>query len=127
MVSGPLLGKTDFLFVLILKVNKRKCAFFAYIFFPPIRSLTHSGLVIEHNLEVTNSFALPRDTNEDGSDDLSTYQTMMLRLLREVNIDHLQVGWYQSSNLGAFLTEDFISIQYQHQSNIEESVVLIYG
>ena len=50
----------------------------------------------------------------------------MMRSLRHVNIDHLHVGWYQSSNHSSFINRAFLDSQFSYQSAIEESVVLIY-
>lgn len=50
----------------------------------------------------------------------------MMRLLRHVNVDHLHVGWYQSSFHGSFITKAFLDSQFNYQHSIEESVALIY-
>ena len=51
----------------------------------------------------------------------------MMRNLRHVNIDHLHVGWYQSTQYGQFLNKALLDSQFNYQHSIEESVVLIYG
>ena len=51
----------------------------------------------------------------------------MMRRLRAVNVDHLHVGWYQSTYLGSFVNKALLDSQFSYQSSIEESVVLIYG
>ena len=51
----------------------------------------------------------------------------MMRRLRAVNVDHLHVGWYQSTYLGSFVNRTLLDSQFSYQSSIEESVVLIYG
>ena len=51
----------------------------------------------------------------------------MMRHLRHVNVDHLHVGWYQSTHFGSFYNKPLLESQYNYQSSIEESVVLIYG
>lgn len=51
----------------------------------------------------------------------------MMRRLRAVNVDHLHVGWYQSTYLGSFINRNLLDSQFSYQSSIEESVVLIYG
>ena len=51
----------------------------------------------------------------------------MMRNLRKVNIDHLHVGWYQSTYFGGFINRALLDSQYNYQFSIEESVVLIYG
>lgn len=55
------------------------------------------------------------------------YQVEMMRNLRKVNIDHLHVGWYQSTLFGGFINKAFLESQYSYQHSIEESVVLMYG
>ena len=83
------------------------------------------GLVADSRLEVTNCFPFPKclDENFDEED----YQMEMMRHLRKVNVDHLHVGWYQSTQQGAFLSTQFLESQFTYQTSIEESVVLIYG
>lgn len=51
----------------------------------------------------------------------------MMRSLRHVNIDHLHVGWYQSTYYGSFVSRALLDSQFSYQHAIEESVVLIYG
>lgn len=55
------------------------------------------------------------------------YQMEMMRHLRHVNVDHLHVGWYQSTHFGSFYNKPLLESQFNYQSSIEESVVLIYG
>lgn len=50
----------------------------------------------------------------------------MMRNLRHVNVDHLHVGWYQSTVYGSFLNKALLDSQFTYQSQIDESVVLIY-
>ncbi|KAJ4930746.1 hypothetical protein JOQ06_025054 [Pogonophryne albipinna] len=50
----------------------------------------------------------------------------MMRSLRHVNIDHLHVGWYQSTYYGSFVSRALLDSQFSYQHAIEESVVLIY-
>ena len=49
-----------------------------------------------------------------------------MRNLRHVNVDHLHVGWYQSTFYGSFLNKMLLDSQFTYQSQIEESVALIY-
>ena len=51
----------------------------------------------------------------------------MLRKLREVNVDHFHVGWYQSTFLGTFLNKVFVESQFDYQQMANESVVIVYG
>ena len=49
-----------------------------------------------------------------------------IKNLRQLNIDNLIVGWYQSSLFGTFMNKDFIESQFNYQEEIEDSIVLIY-
>ena len=51
----------------------------------------------------------------------------MMRLLREVNVDHMQVGWYQSTFVRSSLNKTLVESQLNYQKSIEESIVLLYG
>ena len=51
----------------------------------------------------------------------------MMRNLRHVNVDHLHVGWYQSTFFGMYLNKALLDSQFNYQHSIEESIVLIYG
>jgi len=51
---------------------------------------------------------------------------MMLNL-REINSDSNVVGWYQTGYFGSFSTETLIESQFTYQTNIPNSVVIIYG
>jgi len=81
------------------------------------------GLVVDDKLEITNCFPFPRHADDVDEED---YQLEMMRHLRKVNVDHLSVGWYQSTQLGNFITTQLLESQYSYQTSIEESVVLIY-
>ena len=50
-----------------------------------------------------------------------------LKNFRHLNIDHLIVGWYQSSLFGSFVSKSFIEDHFMYQSEIEDSIVLVYG
>jgi translation initiation factor 3 subunit H len=84
------------------------------------------GLVMEGSLDVTNCFPLPQVESDDDNAEATQYQVSMMRWLRDVNVDHMQVGWYQVAELGSFFDETVASVQFAHQSQIEESVVLVY-
>lgn len=51
----------------------------------------------------------------------------MMKSLRQVNVDHYHVGWYQSSDVGNFLSLPLLESQFHCQTSIEESIVLIFG
>lgn len=82
------------------------------------------GLLVDKTLEITNCFPSPKNEEEEIND--VHYQIDMMRKLRDVNVDHFQVGWYQSTFLGSFLNRNFVDPQYHYQKSIEESVVIVY-
>ncbi|BES88273.1 Eukaryotic translation initiation factor 3 subunit F-1 [Nesidiocoris tenuis] len=82
------------------------------------------GLVVDNRLEITNCFPFPKTYDETVDEE--EYQLDMMRKLRRVNVDHYHVGWYQSSDVGSFLSLPLLESQFHYQTSIEESVVLIY-
>ena len=82
------------------------------------------GLVVDDRLEITNCFPFPKQTDENGDEE--EYQLSMMRKLRRVNVDHFHVGWYQSANVGNFLSVPLLESQFHYQTSIEESVVVVY-
>jgi len=82
------------------------------------------GLMVGDVLEITNCFPFPR--NVDDFDIEEDYQLEMMRHQRKINVDYLSVGWYQSSQLGNFVSRNLLDTQFSYQSSIEESVVIIY-
>ncbi|XP_046417899.1 eukaryotic translation initiation factor 3 subunit H [Neodiprion pinetum] len=81
------------------------------------------GLVVNNRLEITNCFPFPKN---DETMDEEEYQLAMMRRLRRVNVDHFHVGWYQSADVGNFLSHPLLESQFHYQTSIEESVVVIY-
>ena len=55
------------------------------------------------------------------------YQLEMMKNLRYVNVDHLHVGWYQSTNFGTYMNKALVDSQFNYQFSIDESIVLVYG
>ena len=55
------------------------------------------------------------------------YQLDMMKNLRHVNVDHLHVGWYQSTYMGTFFNKTLVDSQFNYQHSIDESIVLVYG
>lgn len=82
------------------------------------------GLVFDKRLEITNCFPFPKTSDETMDEE--EYQLAMMRRLRRVNVDHFHVGWYQSADVGNFLSLPLLESQYHYQTSIEESVVVIY-
>ncbi|CRL00482.1 CLUMA_CG013743, isoform A [Clunio marinus] len=82
------------------------------------------GLSEGNRLEITNCFPFPKSTDETVDEE--EYQLAMMRRLRRVNVDHFHVGWYQSADVGNFLSHTLLESQYHYQTSIEESVVVVY-
>jgi translation initiation factor 3 subunit H len=75
-------------------------------------------------LEVTDMFPFaPSITDEEEQE---TYLMDMLRCLRDVNVDHTAVGWYQSVSLDAALQPSFLENQAAYQAEIPDSCFLVY-
>ena len=75
-------------------------------------------------MEITHCFPFPSGTDETMDDE--DFQLTMMRRLRQVNVDHQHVGWYQSSQFGNFLSPQLLESQFSYQTSIEESVCLIF-
>lgn len=92
------------------------------------------GLDIDGALQVTYSFPFPQPKSEavaDGAEEFdgATYQTEMMKMLRDVNMDNNCVGWYQSINMGTICTNDVVSYQFSYQSAEDlsaNSIVIFY-
>lgn len=82
------------------------------------------GLAFGKCLEITNCFPFPKTSDETMDEE--EYQLAMMRRLRRVNVDHFHVGWYQSADVGNFLSLPLVESQFHYQTSIEESVVVIY-
>jgi len=96
------------------------------------------GMDVGESLEITNSYSFPQiqsstlgpnDADRGEADlDHSQYQMNMMICVRNVNIDHQVVGWYQSSGsqMGSFLTMQWIDTQFSYQDNLQNVVCLVY-
>lgn len=82
------------------------------------------GLVADTRLEITHCFPFP-SINDESLDD-EDFQLTMMRRLRQVNVDHQHVGWYQSAQFGNFLSPTLLESQFSYQTSIEESICLIF-
>lgn len=90
-------------------------------------------------LEITNSFPFPVVEVPPESHFDSTapnpaaaaprakantaYQAEMIRMLREVNVDANNVGWYTSANMGNFVNMNVIENQFFYQKEMNERTV----
>lgn len=98
------------------------------------------GMDVDDTLEITNCYPFmsqPKGAsaaNPDGIDivaferDQQQYQRDMMWCVREVNIDHQPVGWYQStgSEMGSFLSMQWIETQFNYQKHLTNIVCLVY-
>lgn len=98
------------------------------------------GMDVDDNLEITNCYPFmtqPGAANgavPEGMDlaqferDQQTYQRDMMWCVREVNIDHQVVGWYQStgSQMGSFMSMQWIETQFNYQKHLTNIVCLVY-
>lgn len=85
------------------------------------------GLVRDRKLEVTNCFPFPQFTDDEDNEQMNNYQYIMMKHLRSVNVDHLQIGWYTSNPYGNNLAKmDIVDSMFVYQNAIEESIVLMY-
>lgn len=93
-------------------------------------------------LQVTNCFPFPVVDNSAqdsyGNDNSNhaaaaapraksnnTYQNEMIKMMREVNIDANNVGWYTSTNMGNFINSNFIENQFFYQKEMGERTVAL--
>jgi len=81
------------------------------------------GLDIGDRLEATSCFPIPvdKDDEDDGG-----HQIAMMKALADVNVDNNTVGWYQSALLGTWCNRDTIEDQFKYQTEIPNSVVVVY-
>lgn len=75
-------------------------------------------------LEVTDIFPFALGITDE--EEQEAYLLDMLRCLRDVNVDHTAVGWYQTVDLDAPIQPAFIENQAAYQSDIPNSCFLIY-
>src|SRR6516162_670953 len=99
------------------------------------------GMDVNGTLEVTNCFPIPivefpQEQQHEGSHfnaaaaaprvkSNTAYQAEMIRMLREVNIDANNVGWYTSSNMGNFVNMNFVENQIHYQKDLNERTVAL--
>lgn len=92
------------------------------------------GLDLNGILEVTYTYPFPTskgDGDEEGRDELDSqdYQLEMMKMLRDVNMDNNCVGWYQSTYMGTYSTNEVVGYQYNYQASedlSDNSVVILY-
>ena len=109
--------------------------------FPTTATGSLVGMDVDGLLEITNTFPFPIvDLPPDAQYEQqyfnaaaaaprakanTSYQVEMIRMLREVNVDANNVGWYTSANLGGFINTNFIENQYYYQKDLNERTVAL--
>lgn len=109
--------------------------------FPTVATGSLVGLDVGDTLEITNTFPFPIvEVPPESHFDTSTpnaaaaaprakantaYQAEMIRMLREVNIDAQNVGWYTSANMGNFINLNVIENQFFYQKELNERTVAL--
>lgn len=108
--------------------------------FPTVATGSLVGMDVNGQLQITNSFPYPTSgdsSSMDGHDGQNSaaaaprskanhaYQNEMVRLLREVNVDAQNAGWYLSANMGNFINMNTIENQYFFQKELNERTVTL--
>lgn len=107
--------------------------------FPTTATGSLVGMDKDGVLEVTNCFPFPTvDIPPDGHQEIrdlaaaaprakvnAGYQNEMIKMLREVNIDAANVGWYTSTSMGAFVNLNTIENQFFYQKELNERTVAL--
>ena len=107
--------------------------------FPTTATGSLVGLDVNGALEVTNAFPFPVPDafpEFDGPPQNAAaiaprtkanqnYQIEMIKMLREVNVDANNVGWYTSANMGNFINLNFVETQCMYQRELNERTVAL--
>ena len=110
--------------------------------FPTTATGSIVGMDVNGTLEITNTFPFPVVDSpiESYVENNATpnaaaaaprakanavYQSEMIKMLREVNTDANNVGWYTSSNMGNFVNLNVIENQYHYQKEMNEKTVFL--
>jgi translation initiation factor 3 subunit H len=113
--------------------------------FPTVATGSIVGMDVNGTLEITNCFPFPTidipaeaATSSHAADNYAqmaaaaprakanqTYQADMTKMLREVNVDSQNVGWYTSTNMGNFINANTIENQYFYQKEMTERTVAL--
>lgn len=109
--------------------------------FPTTATGSIVGMDVDGTLEITNCFPFPVvDLPPESHFDTTApnpaaaaprakanvvYQAEMIRMLREVNVDANNVGWYTSANMGNFVNMNVIENQFFYQKEMNERTVAL--
>jgi len=75
-------------------------------------------------IEVTETFPFETAIQDDAEQE--EYQLDMVKLLRDVNVDHCTVGWYQVSAFDAAIGTSLIEAQISYQASVPNCVLIVY-
>lgn len=84
------------------------------------------GLDVGQTMEVTDCFPFPSPEDDGDASAGANYQLEMMRCMREVNVDNNTVGWYQSSALGSYQTQEMIETFISYHESIKKCVCIVY-
>ncbi|KAJ0424677.1 hypothetical protein BJY00DRAFT_276142 [Aspergillus carlsbadensis] len=109
--------------------------------FPTTATGSIVGMDVGGTLEITNTFPfpvveVPAESHFDNTAPNpaaaaprakanTVYQAEMIRMLREVNVDANNVGWYTSANMGNFVNMNVIENQFFYQKEMNERTVAL--
>lgn len=110
--------------------------------FPTVATGSLVGMDVNSNLEITNCFPFPSvdpaasdNQHQDAVSNMAAaapraksnvaYQNEMIRMMREVNVDANNVGWYTSTNMGNFVNLNTIENQFFYQKDMNERTVAL--
>lgn len=82
------------------------------------------GIDINGSLEVTDVFSLPQSIADEAEQE--EYQLELIKSLRDVNVDHNVIGWFQTCSLESFVSPAFIEAQLGYQKTVPNSVFIAY-
>jgi translation initiation factor 3 subunit H len=79
------------------------------------------GIDVKDKVEITNSFALPAESQESQE-----FQRSMLMNMKQLGYDANTVGWYTSTWLGSFWSVGLVETQYRYQTTFPQAVLVVY-
>jgi translation initiation factor 3 subunit H len=79
------------------------------------------GIDVKDRVEITNSFALPAESQESQE-----FQRSMLMNMKQLGYDANTVGWYTSTWLGSFWSVGLVETQYRYQNTFPQAVLVVY-
>lgn len=113
--------------------------------FPTTATGALVGMDVGGQLQITNSFPFPTPAPDTSAQDnyhqnsanqqetLAAaapraksnvgYQNEMIKMMREVNVDAQNVGWYMSTSMGNFINQNFVENQHFFQKVTDERTV----